>query len=262
LTASLSGVGVSCSADWSFKLHSWPHEPKGSGSVDISVSGTSATVGIDVNEVSLHAQLAVTSSTINIGSIDLTFHGSGWDWLINLFKGFIESAVSKAIESAFATAIPSVIAKNLNPQLAAIAMEAPLNIKAPYNISEVRYGLTSNPTFTPDFIGVALQGDIVPIAAPAFSVVSPTEVRAAALVVDDLADARAPLLEHPAIDQSGQPLVEPVDETLGNRHQPVAELGGGHVEVVLECGGWRVEGLNEWRYSKLLIAAGMSPAMS
>jgi hypothetical protein len=77
----LSGVGVQCSGDWSFKLHSWPHVPDGSGSVDITMSGTSATLGIDIAaSADGHPVLTATDVAISVGSIDLSFHGSLWDW--------------------------------------------------------------------------------------------------------------------------------------------------------------------------------------
>jgi len=162
----LAGIALQCSASWSFKLDSWPHVPSGSGSADVAVSGTSAAVGALVSAAAGHAQVAVTSSTLTVGSIDISFHGSLWDWLLNLLKGLIEDAVKKAVAGAFTDAVDSLVAKTINPKLAAIAMEIPLNVRAPYNISEVRFGLVSQPVFTPTYLGVGLQGDVVPLADP------------------------------------------------------------------------------------------------
>lgn len=47
-----------------------------------------------------------------------------------------------------------------------MATEYPLHLRAPYNISEIRFGLIANPTFTSSYAGVGLQGDVVPVANP------------------------------------------------------------------------------------------------
>jgi LBP / BPI / CETP family, N-terminal domain len=76
-TVAVNGLAVSCSASWSFKLHIWPHLPRGSGTVDISVSNTNAVLGVAVTaDPTLHPVVSVTSSSLNIGSINLSFHGS------------------------------------------------------------------------------------------------------------------------------------------------------------------------------------------
>lgn len=75
-TVTVNGFALACSAAWSFKLHSWPHLPRGSGTVDISVSNTNAVLGVAIAaDATMHPVVSVTSSTLNIGSIDLSFHG-------------------------------------------------------------------------------------------------------------------------------------------------------------------------------------------
>ena len=165
LTIALGGMALQCSADWDFKLHIWPHVPSGSGSVDISVSGTSATLGVLVTAAALHPHLVATAINLAIGSIDLTFNGSILDWLLNLFKGYIEDRIKSGLTSAFSAAIATVIAKQIDPALAAMPMAIPLShAPPPYNTNEVRFGLTDNPTFTAAYMAVDLQGDVVPIA--------------------------------------------------------------------------------------------------
>ena len=168
-------MSLQCNADWDFKLHSWPHVPDGSGSVDISVSGTTASLGVLVTAVALHPQLKATAVSLAVGSIDLTFHGSLLDWLLNLFKGYIEDQVRSGLTGAFAAAIASVVAKQINPALAAMPMAFPVPARPPYDCTEVRFGLTDDPTFTSGYLAVDLQGDVVaaadqrdpPIAPPA-----------------------------------------------------------------------------------------------
>ena len=165
LTIALGGMALQCSADWNFKLHIWPHKPSGSGTVDISVTGTSATLGVLVTAAALHPQMQTSSVDFAVGSINLTFHGSILDWLLNLFKGYIEDRIKSGLTSAFSTAIATVIAKQIDPALAAMPMAIPLShAPPPYNTNEVRFGLTDNPTFTAAYMAVDLQGDVVPIA--------------------------------------------------------------------------------------------------
>jgi len=129
------------------------------------VGGTTATLGALVTASALHAHLAATAVQLNVGSIDLTFHGSLLDWLLNLFKGYIEKQVRSGLTSAFAAAIASVITTQINPALAAMPMALPIPAPPPYNFTVVRFGLTDSPAFTPSFMAVDLQGDVVPAAA-------------------------------------------------------------------------------------------------
>jgi len=64
----------------------------------------------------------------------------------------------------------------VNPQLAKIALDLPIHVRAPYNISEFRVGLTGSPTFTDTYVGVGLQGDIVPIANPVTPPITPPDL--------------------------------------------------------------------------------------
>ena len=174
LQVDLANLGISCAGSWSFKLSIWPHIPDGSGTVTGSMSGTTAALGLDITTAAGgHAQLAPNNVNLNIGSFSLDFHGSLWDWLLDLFKGLIEDAATSAITSAFKSAITDFITNDANPALAAIAMELPLHLPAPYDIVEVRFGLTANPTFTSTYMGVALQGDVVPIANPVSPPITP-----------------------------------------------------------------------------------------
>lgn len=75
----LSGLGLSCSLSWSFKLKDWPHIPDGSGTADVTMSGTSASLGVTITDSNGHAQLAPTDVAMKIGSLDISFHGSLWD---------------------------------------------------------------------------------------------------------------------------------------------------------------------------------------
>ena len=168
VAVSLAGVGVSCSANWNFKLSSWPHVPDGSGSVDIVVSQTTAAVGVSFAVAALHPQLVATAANVDVGSIDLTFHGSALDWILNLFKGDIEGAVKDALQKDFGGAVTDFLSSDVNKELAALNLELALAAPAPWNISEARFGFVEAPVVAPGggFIAVAMQGDVVPIASP------------------------------------------------------------------------------------------------
>jgi hypothetical protein len=164
---------VACTANWNFKLKIWPHVPDGSGSVDVSVSSTTAALAAGVGVAALHPQLSVQSVALNIGSVDMSFHGSLFDWLLDLFKGMIENAVRSSLDSAFGSVVADFITADVNPELAALDLDIPIAAPAPYNISLARFGLVAPPVLNTTFMGVALQGDVVPIANPVAPPIAP-----------------------------------------------------------------------------------------
>lgn len=162
----LGGIGIHCSGSWSAKEVNWPH-PQTSGDVTVQMSGTSMTLTLDVTDSGNgHPVVAGNNAQISFGSFQINFSGSIIAWLLNLLHGLISKLVSNAIESQLPGIVNGVITNNLNPLLADIALELPLALPAPFNISEVRYGMTSSPAYTSSYAGAGLQGDIVPIANP------------------------------------------------------------------------------------------------
>jgi hypothetical protein len=174
----LDDITISCSGDWKFKLHSWPHIPDGSGSANVSISGTNANVGVLVTEKASLPVLAADKVSLNIGSIDITFHGSLWDWLLDLLKDLLSGSIKSAVSDAFDSAITKFVNVDANAQLAKLKFEVPLKLKAPYNIAEARFGLVADPDFNTSFVGVALQGDVVPIANPVTPPITPPQLPA------------------------------------------------------------------------------------
>lgn len=79
LNLALGDIGLACHGSWSFKLKSWPHIPDGSGSVDITVGSTSATLDMDISASGTHPFLTPSNVALNIGSFNIDFHGSLWD---------------------------------------------------------------------------------------------------------------------------------------------------------------------------------------
>jgi len=184
LTAALAGVSVACSADWSFKLHSWPHVPDGSGSADVAVSSTTAALAVALGARALRPNLTATAASLTIGAVDITLHGSAWDWLLDIFKGDLESAVRGALDKSFPPAIVDFVNTDGNAALEKIPISVPIVVRAPYNISEARFGFTAPPVATASFLCLAVQGDVVPLNSSA-----EPPVPAPALPPSDASDA-------------------------------------------------------------------------
>jgi hypothetical protein len=165
LAVALSGIAITCSAGWSFKLHDWPHVPDGSGSADVSVSSTTAALGVSIGVASLRPTLLATSASLNIGSVDITLHGSAWDWLLNLFKSDLESAIRSALDKSFGPVLEKFIDTDANAALAKIPIEVPISARPPYNVSEARFGFVTAPVATASFLSFGVQGDVVPIGS-------------------------------------------------------------------------------------------------
>jgi hypothetical protein len=163
LAAALDGVSVACGASWSFHLHSWPHTPSGSGSADVAVSKTTAALSVALGARALRPNLTATSAALTVGAVDITLHGSAWDWLLDLFKSELESAVRGALDKSFGPAIVSFVDVDGNAALGAIPIAVPIAVRAPYNVSEARFGFTAPPVATTTFLGIAVQGDVVPL---------------------------------------------------------------------------------------------------
>ncbi|RYG56881.1 hypothetical protein EON66_01790 [archaeon] len=150
---------------------------RGSGHVDISISGASVNLGVLVTSTpDGHAQMTPENINLNLGDVHLSFHGSLWDWLINIFKGFITRTVKSGVSSAFTSVLTDFIRTDLNKLLLNVPLTLPLHVSAPYNIAAIRFGLTQNPTFTAQYMGAALQGDIVPIANPVAPPLTPSTI--------------------------------------------------------------------------------------
>lgn len=163
LALSLSGIGVSCTANWHFNLAGWPHFPSGSGNLDASVSSTTAAIGVALSASNLRPSLTCPSASLSIGNIDIQFHGdNALDWLLDLFKGLIENAVKSSLGSAFGPLVASFVNEDGNAFLASIPITVPIAARAPYNISSARFGFVAPPLIAPTFMGIAVQGDVVP----------------------------------------------------------------------------------------------------
>jgi hypothetical protein len=163
IDASLSGMGLTCSAAWHFNLHSWPHIPDGSGTADVTVSQGVVSVGTALSaNAALRPAIACTSSSLTIGSVSITLHGSALDWLLDLFKKQLEGAIRDALDKSLPPIISSFVDVDGNAFLGTLPIVAPIPVRAPYNISEARFGFVAAPSAAGGYLGLSVQGDVVP----------------------------------------------------------------------------------------------------
>lgn len=101
------------------------------------MSGTTGGLSLIITVTNFIPVASATSIVVNVGNIDVSFSGDPIvDWLLDLFRGAIESAVSSAIRGALPPVITDFVTEELNPMLANIQYDVPLPFPAPYNISE------------------------------------------------------------------------------------------------------------------------------
>lgn len=165
LGISMASISLSCTASWGFNFSPWPHVPKGSGTADLSISKTSAQtlVVFNVSE-SLRPTIFCPQASLSVGEVDITFHGDAvLDWLLSLFKSQLESTLRSTLDKTFGPVVASFINEDGNQALASIPITIPVPVRTPYNISEVRYGFTAAPVVTATYLGLAIQGDVVPL---------------------------------------------------------------------------------------------------
>jgi len=73
------------------------------------------------------------------------------------FKSKVEHLVEKEVQSVLST----FISNDANHIISTIPLEIPLPFKAPFNIADIIFSLTEQPTFAPGYIGIGVAGDIV-----------------------------------------------------------------------------------------------------
>lgn len=176
---SLSNLNMKCGAQYWYKPHGWSNVFKEKGSVSIALVQTSGSVTVAVSNTNLNPSVALVSASINVGSLQINFMGNWLDWLINLFKPFIESAIQKAVDTKFSSIVQTIVT-TANAGLAKLPMASPLKLAPPFDIAEFRYGLTAPPIAQQGanggFMGLQLEGDIVPLNFPGVPPVPPANI--------------------------------------------------------------------------------------
>ena len=169
----LSGVTLTCSAGWHFNLHSWPHFPDGSGTADVSVSQGVVSVGAALNASALRPSLLCTAASLAIGRVDITLHGSALDWLLNLFKSQLEGAIRSALDKSLPPVVAAFVDQDGNAFLGALPIAVPVPARAPYNVSQARFGFVAAPSTAGAYLGLAVQGDVTPLGFAGVPPVAP-----------------------------------------------------------------------------------------
>jgi hypothetical protein len=101
------------------------------------MSGTSTGFSLLIVETNGVPVCSANSIAVNVGSIDVSFSGDPIvDWLLKLFRGDIEGAISDAISKALPAVINDFVNKKLNPSLAGVIYDVPLSFPPPYNIRQ------------------------------------------------------------------------------------------------------------------------------
>jgi len=115
----LRGIHGHADMDWKYKLHKWPHVPKGSGraeaTIDVRDIGATFVLGVTGDG---RPAISINAVTVEVSSVKIKTHGSIFSWLYNLiikafqgkFRKAIESTLKAAIESTFNSKIAEIIA--------------------------------------------------------------------------------------------------------------------------------------------------------
>jgi hypothetical protein len=152
-------LNVQINGRWDYKLHSFPHVPKGSGSftAKTSKSSISAVVVIGMKNG------LPTAKSNNVGcSIKLSIKTSGslLSWLYNLIVKAFQGSISKQICSASKTAVSTLISETLESRLQVLNLMVPVPL--PPALSRPGFALavdlkfSSAPQITSSSIAVAV----------------------------------------------------------------------------------------------------------
>lgn len=165
-------IVASIRCDWSYKLHSWPHVPDGSGYVIIPVhDGTHAdgTLQPGTKEGKPTLTLSGTSVNLDLGKIEV--HGSMLSWLYDLLIDAVQGSITKAISSALTTALTNFVNDDLAQILAALTPVLPIPFPAPYNVASIDLSMLSFAT-TATHVAAGVRGEVIPADAskPAYPV--------------------------------------------------------------------------------------------
>lgn len=155
-----SGASMHLSANWHYRMSSWPHISD-SGSCDVSVSSVSLSIVVSVGADSTgHPTVSASSCTFSIGHMDIDFHG-GASWLYNLFSGTIADGLKGSIEGQVCPQAIKAIETDGNKALETL----PLDVKLT-NDSEIDFALIQAPIFGTSYLQTLHKGDFLIISHP------------------------------------------------------------------------------------------------
>ena len=165
-----SGIYAHATANWHYRERSWPNVAD-SGSADVSIGSVSLNVDVVIGADSKgHATLSAQSCSINIGSLDVTFHG-GASWLYNLFSRYIADDLKGSLNTQICQAAVSAINTQGNAALESLPV-----IVAIDKTSEINYELLQPPIFTSGYLQTDHKGEFFSIANPVEAPFTPSPI--------------------------------------------------------------------------------------
>lgn len=162
-TLSVTDFATTCSAHWSYHLKVWPHFPNGQGTLKGSAK-VSCSVPVTVSATDRgqpHVSATDMSLSIDITKLDFSRGISGS--IFQLFESMIKSDLAGALRPPMKNVFESLINDNANQALESFSVLTPLLFPAPYDISEIDFGLLSATSrgaeFAAPYVSVSLHGE-------------------------------------------------------------------------------------------------------
>ena len=144
ISGELGGVGIKCTANWEYRTDWWPHI-KGHGDVEVTVSGSSAALSVAAGSKDGHPTVTAEHCASDIDISYLHFHGGLSGWILNLFHKLISRHIEDSIDSALCKEVTNLVNVDANAVMSTYSPFVHMPLKAPYNISEIDFSLTSDP---------------------------------------------------------------------------------------------------------------------
>eukprot|EP00731_Ephydatia_muelleri_P031068 Em0022g582a len=171
-----SGISAHATANWHYRERSWPNI-EDSGSADVSIGSVTLSIDVVIGADSQgHATLSAQSCNINIGSLDITFHG-GASWLYNLFSGYISDDLKGSLNTQICQAAVSAINTQGNCCTGIPSSYCHVLIIVTIDkTSEINYELLQPPIFTNGYLQTDHKGEFFSIADPVEAPFTPSPI--------------------------------------------------------------------------------------
>lgn len=170
-------LNIEVDGHWTYRLHSIPHLPKGSGSFKASAGGSSHLSTILVIGAAGGNPTVAASNTACSLSISVKTSGSLFSWLYNLiikaFKGSISSKICDAAKGGVNTVIQTTLADALKQLDLDIAVPLPPPLQRPGFALSVDLRLTGPPAVTSSSIAVPIRAECHNTARPSSAAAPP-----------------------------------------------------------------------------------------
>lgn len=156
---------ISIGGHWSYKLHSIPHIPKGSGSFTASAgSGSHIDALLVLGAKNGKPTVSLGSGGLQCGlSISVKTHGSLFSWLYNIiikaFKGKISSQICAAAKTGVSTLIQSTLAPTLAGLDLRFVVPLPPALQKPNFELALDLSFNSPPVITATSIAVPIRAE-------------------------------------------------------------------------------------------------------